>query len=325
MANPNRPITNTTGISTTGESPFPPPDFEEIRQIQLLAEAVLVSFTATPNPLAPYGRATLAWQITMPTTVIAGVHVEVHLSGETDQDQVVQPSGSRQAAPYGDTRYAIYLRSPLAARQLGTVDLAVDFGACKGVDTAPSIFSGLVKGEANKAFPPGQKVKLRGDGATIDIGLNAFVVDIPLEAEVPNWFNADIDVSLGFSVFTQDGRIGVTHDFARATVSFGARSALLSSGCTVIVAKALEELSDGFLSGFIGPVVAGRLADKLSANVDDNLMRLNNANPAPTVPYRFYDLTLSDVGMTYRFCPAHPAPPGPARPPLNDRFETIRS
>jgi len=27
------------------------------------------------------------------------------------------------------------------------------------------------------------------------------------------------------------------------------------------------------------------------------------------VPYRYYDLTLTQDGMTYRFCPAHVKPP----------------
>jgi len=84
MANPHGPGTTGT-TSTTGTLPFPPIDPEQVREIQMLAEAVLVSFTATPNPVAPFGHATLAWNITMPTTVIPGVHVEVHLSGVGDQ------------------------------------------------------------------------------------------------------------------------------------------------------------------------------------------------------------------------------------------------
>jgi len=34
-----------------------------------------------PDSLTPFGHATLAWDVMMPTTVIPGVHVEVHLNG----------------------------------------------------------------------------------------------------------------------------------------------------------------------------------------------------------------------------------------------------
>jgi hypothetical protein len=82
MANPHGP--GSTGTGTTDQPPVPPVpplDPEQVLEIQLLAEARLVSFTATPNPFKPFGHATLAWEVAMPTTVLPGVHVEVHLFG----------------------------------------------------------------------------------------------------------------------------------------------------------------------------------------------------------------------------------------------------
>lgn len=320
MANPRRP-----GLSGTGAGGLAPPDPldpDELRQIQLLAEAVLVSFTVTPNSLPPFGHATLRWEITMPTTVIPGIHVEVHIY-DGDLDQVVDSQGSRVVAPYSDTTYALYLKAPLASRQLGTLALTMDFGTCQLVDTAPVFFTSAVKREADNAFPAAGQVTLRGDGASLDIGINSFVVDIPVEAHVPNWFNADIDVTLGFSVSSENGRVGVTHDLAKTEVSFGILSGLLSGGCTAAVAKALEAQSDGFLSGIVGPVIAERIAKVLSTNINENLKRLNDSSPP--VPYKFYDLTLTDVGMTYRFCPATPAHPSPTHPPLGGGNEPVHT
>jgi len=329
MANPHGPgTTGTDTTSTTGTLPIPPMDPEQVREIQMLAEAVLVSFTATPNPLAPFGRATLTWDITMPTTVIPGVHVEVHLSGKEFGDQVVDPRGSLPVAPYSSgAPYALSLRTPLASRQLGTLDLAVDFGACKSVPyfNGTSDFAATIRGMANGAFPGGA-VTLRPPLSSVDIGYNSFVVDIPLTVAVPHWFDPDVDVSLGFDVFSQIGwddkgnPIGVVqarHNLAETNVSFGATSAALSSGCSALVAAALEQLSDGFLNGFIGPVLAQRLQDGIIWDVNNNLDQLNNSNPPPAVPYKFYDLTLTAAdSLNYRFCPAHPpAAPKPKRPP----------
>jgi hypothetical protein len=312
MANPHRPGTTGT-TSTTGTPPTPPEDPEEFREIQLLAEAGLVSFTATPNPLKPFGHATLAWDVTMPTTVIPGVHVEVHLYGVGNQ--LVDRKGRQVVAPYGDTSYTLLLRTPLASRQLGTLDLAVDFGSCRSISTASIIVEAIVKLEAEKPFPAGGQVTLRRNGSSVDIGFNSFVVDIPLTASVPNWFDPDVDVSLGFNVFAQDGHVRVTYATVKTNVSFGTASSILSAGCSAAVAAALEAQSDGFLSQFIGPEVAKKMESELTAKVNETLDGLNHSVPPPPVPYRLYDITLTVEGLSYRFCPVHPAPLGPTHPP----------
>jgi hypothetical protein len=334
MANPHGP--GTTGIgttSTTGTLPIPPMDPEQVREIQLLAEASLVAFTATPNPVAPFGRSTLAWDITMPKTVIPGVNVQVHLSGEGFGDQVVDPKGSRPVAPYSGAPYAVSLRTPLASRQLGTLDLVVDTGSCQSQPGLFGSFSGIITGQANSvATATGGQVKLRGNGSSIDIGYNSFVVDIPLTVVVPNWTDPDIDVSLGFDVFSQDGVVHVTHNLAETDVSFGVATGVATGGCSAFVASALEQQADGFFYGFIGPVLAKQLEDGIKDDIyGENgwLSRLNNSNPRPAVPYKFYDLTLTAAdGLTYRFCPAHPAAPPSTRPPLgggSDRSISRRS
>jgi hypothetical protein len=317
MANPQQP--GPTDAGTTGIAPIPPLDPDEIRQIQLLQEAVLVSFSANPAALTPFGHATVAWEVTLPTTVIPGVHVEVHLFAGADQ--VVDATGSVVVGPYTDSSYAISVSTPKAHRQLGTLDLPVDLGSCTSEDTAAIFFTAIITTEANKAFPAGGQVTLRGNGSSVDIGYNSFVVDIPLTASVPNWFDPDVDVSMGFSIVSDHGDVRVTHDLATTNVSFGTASSILSGGCSAAVAAALEAQSNGFLSGFVGPVVAGRIADALIADVTAHLNRLNHATPPPPVPYRFYDLTLTVDGLTYRFCPAHPPTPGHPHPTFGGGFD----
>jgi hypothetical protein len=245
----------------------------------------------------------------MPTTVIPGVTVEVHLYGAGD-DHLIEPKGSRVVAPYGDTTYAVSLQTRRASRQLGTLDLAVDFGACTSrVDPANWFTAGVVN-EANKAFPPGEEVWVRENpGVSVDIGYNSFVVDIPLKVEVEDWFNPDVDVALGFSVSSQNGQVRVTHDLATTYVSFGTLSTAISHGCSVLVEKALERQSNGFLSGCHGPVIAEQIKNALTVRLNDMLDGLNRTVPPPPVPYRIYDLTLTaGGGLTYRFCPARPSP-----------------
>src|SRR5262245_66638873 len=110
MANPRRPGKGRAlrPPPPPPEEPPPPIDPDELRQIQMLAEAVLVSFSATPNPAPPYGRSKLEWVITMPTTVLPGVAVEVHLFDGIG-DSLVQPQGNRTVAPFGEWDYSISL------------------------------------------------------------------------------------------------------------------------------------------------------------------------------------------------------------------------
>ena len=249
----------------------------------------------------------------MPTTVLPGVAVEVHLFDRIG-DATVQPQGSRTIAPYGESEYSIYLKAPKATRHLGTLAVTIDLGSCTLVETAAGVFTRIVKDEVEKAFPAGGKVTLRGGGASVDIGINSFVVDIPLTAHVPNWFNADVDVTMGFSLWSENGELRARHDLAKTDVSPGVLSSILSVGCAQAVAAALEAQSDGFLEVFIGPVIAQRLRNNVQANIDENLQRLNQSGPA--VPYKFYDISLTQDGMTYRYCPIHP--PSPRRPPFDD-------
>lgn len=312
MANPRRPGRSPTGAGTE-PPPIDPIDPEELRQIRMLAEAALVSFSAEPNPVVTFTQSRLAWNISMPTTVIPGVHVEVHLHDGT-YDRLIDPQGSQVVVPYGNTSYSIYLKTPLASRHLGAVELNVDLEACEGIDIAAGNFTQLAKTEADKAFPGGGQVTQRGDGISIDFGFNSFVVDIPLEIEVPNWRNANVDVALGFEVVVKDGQIRVANSFASTEVSMGIISTLGSLGCAAVVAKALEAQADAFLNGFVGPEIARRIAVPLNQNVRENLQRLDASQPSAA--YRLYDSLLTDVGLTYRLCPSRPISESPTNPPL---------
>lgn len=300
-----RNIGTTHGGNPAIDGEFEPIDVDSFRHHQLINEARLVAFTATPNPRAPWDWSTLAWQVTMPTTVLPGVHVELVLYGEGEQ--LVQPQGTRPAKPYNDTRYALVVRTPLAARQLGTVDLAVDFGACFELPQRIDEVKEMIRAEVKRAFPSSGQVTLRGDDIPVDIGINAFVVDVPLKADVPNWFDADIDMSLGFELYPVDGRVAAKYSFATVDVSFGVASTVLSAGCSRAVGKALEVSAEGFFDGFIGPAIARQMRDKVQAGMNA-AMEVFNRNRTPK--YKVYDFALTETNLLVRVCPeSRPATP----------------
>jgi hypothetical protein len=322
-----------TGLTGTGpvQPPVPPPlDPDEIKQKQLLNEAVLLSFAAVPGALQPFGRAKLAWDITMPTTVLPGVNVEVLFRGVGD-DQVVDATATRIVAPYNDHSYGLYLRTPKASRHLGSLDLVVDHAACiPPVNIGPGLFSQPIKDQANGAFPSGGTITVRGNGAAVDIGYNSFVVDIPLKAAINNWFDPAINISIGFSLASEgwrlrerreeydnlDKAIGVSFDLAKTNVIPGSSATVITFGAADKIMEIAEGTSDGYLYGFVGPEIANRIKHALVDNVWSSLSRINDNVPPGQTQNSFYDLTLTAAeGLTIRFCPdsAKSAQP-PAQP-----------
>lgn len=300
-----------------------PIDPDEFRQIQLLNEASLVSFTAEPAQLQPFGKATLAWHVAMPTTDLPGVNVEVLLHLPDVDPVMVTPQGSRPVMPFARATYHLTLRAPKAARHLGTLELEVDIAACTFKDTTPIELLTAVRQETDRAFPAGGEVHLRGSGPTLDLGAGSLVVDLPLTAPIPNWFNADIDVAMGFGVGAAQGQLRVTHTLTTTSVTFGTASSILSAGCDEAVEKAVEVVTTGLIDNFIGPEIARRMAQTLQTDViDAKLRQLNGATPPPASPYRLYEVLMTADGLTCRFCPSRPA--GPVTPLGGDPLEEDR-
>jgi hypothetical protein len=123
--------------------------------------------------------------------------------------------------------------------------------------------------------------------------------------------DARLDVS------TQGNQVFVTNNLSQTKVSPGTASTILSGGCATAVADACETVSDGYLSAIVGPVIAGRIADGLTANVQQNLTQLNQSSPPPPVAFKLYDLSLTQNGLTYRFCPLHAPSVPPVHGPVN--------
>ena len=109
------------------------------------------------------------------------------------------------------------------------------------------------------------------------------MVDVPLTASVPNWFDADVDVSMGFSLWAEKGNLQARQDFATTKVSAGFLSTVLSIGCASAVAAGVEATSDGFLNSFVGPVIAQRMRDgvRLTTENFEEAVRARREQRAP--------------------------------------------
>jgi len=284
-----------TTSGNTGGTVGPLIEPNELQQIQLLEEAVLVSFAATPTALKPFARATLEWNIIMPTTVIPGVTVEVVIEGLGGDLEGAGPHGTIIVAPFTETVFGVALRTPLAYRELSTLTLPVDLSACRSQDLPlRDSFTNPVKAAARDSFQGNSQLRLRED-VSIDVGINSFVLFIPLEAEIPDWRNANVDVTISFEILTQhDGSVSAKLGTAHAAVIPGPLSTIGSLGCATVVADACEAVIDGFLWACVGPMIAANLAAALNSGVKDLFDHTQ---------FQLYDYSLTEVGITLKICP----------------------
>lgn len=276
--------------------PGPEPD-EGPKERKALKKVKLQSFTATPPSIEALGASTLRWHVTgIPPddpTVILGVFLE---------DDDVAPNGSKEVSPTFTRTFHLNVKGSVVDQSLGTAQVKVDFGACQEREVLPVAIQGPIEDEIDAQLAGSRKVRPKG-GSKARLGDFRVDVTIPLEIKVRNWFNADMDVSLRFSLFASD-RVRSDLRDASADVSWTLLEHLAGLGITGIVQAALQQLAEAFLD-LMGDLLADRLASLVQKEVDRELALLNADNPP--VPFQLHSMTVSDLALAFRFCPA-PAP-----------------
>lgn len=290
------------------QPPIPPLDPDEVAQLELLNEAVLNSFAAdnpTGKPLVPN---TLRWDITMPTTVLTGVSIDVQLAvleegssnpGYADDLPAV---GTWPAAVRNATTYTLSLVAPKATRVLGSVTLELDLSGCRTFVLDALLVTAPVKSRLTNGFPPGGTITLRTP-PTIAVHLEAVTVDLALSVDGPAFFNPDASVSLSWTLSGRgpawndppnaDARIVSAISTAHTDVDIGPGYTASSLGVANAVASAVQAVSDGYLYQLVGPLIAEQLVENL-----DGVMAAHR--PAGWI---FHHLDVVPDGLTFWYCP----------------------
>jgi hypothetical protein len=262
----------------------------------------LHSFTATPPSIGPFHTSTLAWNVTVPPSDDPLIDIGVFLD-----DTGVNPIGSTTVSPTFTKTYRLTAAGEVASKVLGQTQVTVDFGGCQTQDDLGAAVVGqVVKTQIEKMFAGSGEIKLKQGGATVTLDNFKVTIAIPLEIEVPDWFNADMDILLTFLFArptpTLDMRVVATLDNVSVDVSWSLLSHLLTLGCTAVVSAALEKQAEVFLRNLMGPTMAQQLADAIQGEVDRRLGILNG--PHPPHPFRLHSMAVSANGINFRFCPA---------------------
>jgi hypothetical protein len=215
-------------------------------------------------------------------------------------DEEVTPTGSKEVSPSFTRTFHLNAKGSVVDESLGTAQVKVDFGACQEKEVVASAIQGRVEDEIDAQLAGSRKVKPKG-GSKARLGDFRLDVTIPLEIEVRNWFNADMDVSLGFGLFASSERVRSDLREVSADVSWTLLEHLAGLGITGIIQAALQQLAEAFLD-LMGDLLADRLASIVQDEVDRELALLNADNPL--LPFHLHSMRVSDLALTFRFCPA---------------------
>jgi hypothetical protein len=269
-----------------------------------LNKVKLISFTATPTSVAPFGTSTLAWNVTIPPSNDPLVDIGVFLD-----DTGVAPTGSTTVSPSANRSFRLAAKGEFASRALGSVLVAVNFGGCQTQDVAVGVFAAVAKAPIDALFAGSSDIKLKPGGSTVTLDNFKVAIAIPLEINVPDWFDADMDIALTFSLFGRPTAAGDVRAFAAlddvsVDVSWSLLSHVLSLGCTGVVQAALQKQAEVFLKNLMGATAAQQLAAQVQADINTRLAALNAPHPPqPPQHFRLQSLVVSADGITYRFCP----------------------
>lgn len=294
-------------------TPHPPIDPETFRQTQMLNEAVLNVLAPDIPAALPFAENTLRWDVTMPTTTLPGVHPVLHLKvGPNGLVDGLNATGSRPAKQRAATTYSLSIVAPKASRVLGSVTIDVDLTQARTFVLDTFLVTKPVTDQLNAGFPAGGSLTFRTP-PVVGVHLEALTVDLALTVEVPNFFNANADIGIGWTLsghgpassdpIDADARITCSITTAHTDVDPGTLGSILSLGCADVAAAAVETVSDGYLAQLVGPL--------LSADIRERLVDLM-FQKRPGAGWIFHHLDVTPDALTFWYCtkPSSPTQPG---------------
>jgi hypothetical protein len=289
--------------------PMPPPDhsddpdFEEAKeQRRLLNQLRLKSFTVTPPTIHPFEQATLKWDVGVPEAVASALEVTFAL-GNT----LVPATGSRTVSPLGTGAFVLEARAPLTKRIMGSRVVNVDQTGLQERQVSAKQIQDNAQG-VKDLFRAGS-LSSRGDISVSMRPSDAMLVEVPLSASIPNFFDADIDVDLtiAFTAVSQSNGQRVVSVKLRSVdvdVIFTLAEHILSAGTATAAQALIQPLAADLIKGFLGPQLEAQVRAQLQAVVNIMLSGMSATDPAHR-PFKLFaieaqplDLVITGAAVT---------------------------
>ncbi len=219
-----------------------------------------------PAKVDPYGTVTATWNVTVPNTEF---EITISLNG-----QEVANTGSKTFTVAQRTNFTLAAGIndppvPIAGRILKTDIVTVNTSDCQQTGASAATLTAKFKDTLDAAFSGGGNFSLKDGGSTVTAG-DAGLVDIhvPITIDVPDWFDADMDIHIELTISGADGHVFVAAPVVDPTASFSLASSLASLGCSDLVSTGMTKMAYAFLERIVDnelrPVVTQELEDQVN-------------------------------------------------------------
>jgi hypothetical protein len=281
-------------------------DEEAIEERKLLNKLRLTAFTATPGIVKPFQPSTLAWNVLVPDSVSSVIDVTFTV-GNHD----VPAAGILPVSLLATGAFILTAHSPLTSRLMGTQVVNVDLTEL--VEASLPRASIQFAAQSVKDLFRAGSLSTRGDLSVQMLPPDGLRLKVPLSADIPNFFNADIDVEIDVRVSVKPLPVGTRVVSARLSavsvdVIFHVAEHIFSLGTATAAQALIQPLAADLIKGFLGPQIEAIFARPLQQAIDAFLGLWRGADPAKRI-YRLYSITADPAGLIILGAPV-PAPSG---------------
>jgi hypothetical protein len=267
---------------------MPPNETVLAKALAALQEVELVSFTATPSTIAPFGQSELRWRVNAPS----GVHIEL-------DGQQVPRNGSKVVHPGATRTFSLVARASTLSAPVGQVTVVVNLDACIVLGISEDEVNASLMGVIDGLLLQDPSLSLRST-PIVDVTPSGIVMKLRFEVAVPHFRNPDFDI---------DALIGLTPDGDGITPFFLQFNSDLHLSFWEEALAIFTDATLGLLSG--GPFIHIALAQgETQAKADARRDILNGVGAAIDVfldmaPDGFspHQVFLRDDGIDVRMCP----------------------
>ena len=268
-----------------------------------LEKVTKFTFSVVPFKVKVGGTVTATWNVTIPSIdETGGFEISITLNGEP-----VAASGSKTFTIDQNTSFKLVavIDDPLkVSRVLKQRMVIVDTSDCHSLPFPASVLTAPLKDAVDAAFSGSGQFQFRDPAKTqLTVGNASLDIRVPLTLDVPDWFDADMDIHVQLTIGGRDGVVIVAAPVVEASVDWSLLSDILSGGCTAAVATGMTKLAQVFLEEIVDAQIRPFVKAILEGVVNEAVGSAQAQDPEHR-PYAMTQMIFSQFsGILITACP----------------------
>jgi hypothetical protein len=251
------------------------------QQVDMLSKIQVLSFTATPDRVQPFGKTTLSWNVRLPTGLHSGVTLQVG-------GRPAGLTGSTSFTVSADTAFELTASMSIVKQfVLSSVQVTVDESSCRTESFPASVLTVPIQDNITSAFAD----HLAG---TVQVGPAADGGGLPIQ--IPLEGGLSLSIELGF-LLGNNQQVVVARNSVDASVNAGFDPV----GCGDKV-KAVAV-------AFMTHIVDSEMVPQIAKALNDQIQQAATSAASGDRFHRQFALTafsLGSNGLSFTLCPTTP-------------------